>query len=358
MKTHRIGVMVGKFLPLTKGHEVMIDFARSQLDELIIIVSSNDSSASSKGMPSLCERAVIIDGKYGGNNVSVIAVTDTIGDPKSYDLHGTSTDEDFWNKWVEVFSEFAPDATHFVSSDRYGKEAARRLGLKWMPVDPDRQVIDISATKVRDANSSMFTCLGGTKAFRNISDSFKPILAKKFVVVGAESSGKSTVVADLARRFGTSYAPEYGRILSEARDNDLDADDFDDIVSGQHVLNDAAAIASDGIYFVDTEAFTTYLYATVYGVQPSDRIFQMARQETCAGVIFIPPVLNWVDDGTRVMAGSAERQKFYDELVILFEKHKLCGGDTPSMVLSSTDRAERVTEVEDWIYDLADSNNE
>jgi HTH-type transcriptional repressor of NAD biosynthesis genes len=347
MTQHKIGLVLGKFMPLTKGHELMIDFAASQVDDLVVIISSDDSSPAAQNMPKLYARAELMCKRYNQDSVSIIAIPDTFGEPKSVDSHGTSTDEEYLDKWVRLLKLQSPNATHFISSERYGNELAQRMGIKWVPVDPDREVIDISATTVRNSHSVGFVTHDGPTTFAKVSDVFKPILAKKVVVIGAESSGKSTLTRDLAAQFETSYAPEYGRILSEARQNVLDKEDFIDIVTGQHALNDAAAIASTGIYFVDTEAFTTYLFGDVYGLGKIHEIEQMAKNEKFDAIVIIPPVLSWVDDGTRVMPGSAERQKFYDDLVRFFNTYH---ADTPMCVVSSMDRDDRVNEVGEWLY--------
>lgn len=49
------------------------------------------------------------------------------------------------------------------------------------------------------------------------------------VFVGAESTGKSTLVEHLAREYGTMFVPEIGRFVWEEKNGVLDVGDYVDI---------------------------------------------------------------------------------------------------------------------------------
>jgi HTH-type transcriptional repressor of NAD biosynthesis genes len=332
-----IGVTIGKFYPLHKGHELMIEMAASQLDELIVIVSSDEFVTGHRAFDniSLNTRYNIIKKKYAGRNITVLKHVDGIGNPLNFDEHGTATDPAFWDYWLNVFEILAPDATHFVSSDRYGAKAANLMGIKWFAIDPDRELIDISATRIR-ANP--------LKEWKYISREFRPNYVKKVVVVGAESSGKSTLVKDLGKAWNSPAVPEYGRIMTEiVGDNEWDITDFYTIVRRQQAMNYHAAMESEtGIIFIDTEAYTTYLYCIEYLNAKSDTLLKMHQREEFDLVVLVPNNIPWVDDGTRIQSDPKKRNAFINSILI-----KVAPKYGSRMIhIESSGRKERVAELD------------
>jgi nicotinamide riboside kinase len=90
-------------------------------------------------------------------------------------------------------------------------------------------------------------------------------VVEKVVFVGAESTGKSTLVEYLAREFDTVYVPEIGRTVWEQKKGQLNVDDYVDIAV-KHRQAEAEALASANRYlFVDTSALTTLLLGYCFG---------------------------------------------------------------------------------------------
>jgi len=112
------------------------------------------------------------------------------------------------------------------TNDAYGKKLAKLLNADWMPIDTKREMIPISATKIREDTAANWDY---------INKYAKRHFQKRVAVVGPESTGKSTLVKYLANAYkGSSYVTEYGRVLSEVRDNTLTEKDFEAIVLGQN----------------------------------------------------------------------------------------------------------------------------
>ena len=65
----------------------------------------------------------------------------------------------------------------------------------------------------------------------------------RVAVLGAESTGKSTLTQALAARFGTTFAREYGRDVYEREDGTLTPEHFLEIALGHRALEDEAARA-------------------------------------------------------------------------------------------------------------------
>ena len=324
-------------MPLTKGHECMIELAASQLDELYIIVSSTQEQDFSSKL-SLHVRYEIIKKKYAGRNITVIKCVDAIGPPKCADMYGTASEEHFWKYWVDIFRITCPDATHFVSSDRYGAQAAKRLNIEWFAVDPERDLMDITATQVR---------ADPIKHWKYISREFRPHYVKRVVVVGPESAGKSTLVKDLGKAWGSPAVPEYGRTMTtivtspdnKNYSNTWHISDFHKILDRQQAMNTFAAMESDnGFIFIDSDALTTWLYAAEYLNAYSNILKKAYQQEKFDLVVLVKPDIPWVDDGTRTMSDSVKRQRFFN---LLLEHHVIA----EHIILEATDRNERVDEV-------------
>lgn len=90
-------------------------------------------------------------------------------------------------------------------------------------------------------------------------------VAEKVVFVGAESTGKSTLVAHLAREFDTAFVPEIGRYVWEEKKGKLDVGDYLDIAVMQRQAEVEALERARRYLFVDTSALTTLLLGYCFG---------------------------------------------------------------------------------------------
>jgi HTH-type transcriptional repressor of NAD biosynthesis genes len=183
--------------------------------------------------------------------------------------------------------------------------------------------------------------------WRYISREFRRYFAKKIVVVGPESTGKSTLVKDLAQAWNSSYVPEYGRILSEAKKNVLNEADFNLIATRhENMINLAIEESETGLVFIDTEAYTTMLYAEVwfsdaFDDSDFDEVSMRANFSKYHMQILLPPEIPWDDDGTRVMPLEGERVKFYKRLKTFFSDNSA----DDLYEVRSRSRNERVNEI-------------
>ena len=350
-------VILGKFMPLHKGHELMINMALAEFSHVTIIVSSSAWKPDKK-TPGLEERYKIIKKKYEPYNVTVVKHVDLSPTINEMDEHGTViNNEPFWDYWVETVHKIATRATHLVSSDRYGGDLVRRINLryktnmKWVPVDPDRELVPVSATDIRK---------DPFKNWKYISEEFRRFYALKIVVMGPESTGKSTLVKDLAKYWRSGYVPEYGRILSEAQNNNLTVQNFIDIKNRHYEMIEQAIKMSDtGIVFIDTEAFTTFQFLAEYlGLEEREngnaaiKLVAEANASKFDKYILLPPVIPWDDDGTRVMPDKTRREKFYEELEDFLKER-----ERPYHVVTSLGREERVREVSCLLPELVGQDN-
>jgi NadR type nicotinamide-nucleotide adenylyltransferase len=106
------------------------------------------------------------------------------------------------------------------------------------------------------------------------------------VVTGSESTGKTTLAADLAHHYGTIWVPEFARHYvgekSASAGLPLDAGDVERIARGQIAAEDAAVAEARGLLVLDTDLVSTVVYARHY-------------YETC------PP---WIEAAARARLGD------------------------------------------------------
>src|ERR1044072_1792559 len=163
-------------------------------------------------------------------------------------------DEDDPRLWAENSIRrigHAPDLV-FTSED-YGDEFARHLVCEHVRVDSARAAVDISGTRVRRDPLGCWEFL---------EPPVRGFYALRVCLVGAESTGKTTLASALAEHFGTVWVPEYGREYSERKlaeegGYDFRTDEFAHIAARQCEMEDEAARRANRILICDTDAFAT-----------------------------------------------------------------------------------------------------
>jgi len=314
MSNPKVGLTIMKAMPLHRGHELMIEFGSKMMDRLWVVVSGKltDSIPVATRYNWVCEYVE----RNNLRNVGVIYHIDESPAPVNVDENGTVLDPEFQEYWKNEFIRILPHGclplTHFVSSDMYGKTMADLLGIKWLPVDPKREMVNISATLIRNDPVTHFGM---------ISDVAKPYFTRKIAIVGPESSGKSTMIEELADFFGSETVNEYGRTLSEVKGNDMTKEDFLDIMNGQQALIDIVSNkAMSPFVFIDTEAYTTYLFSKIYLGEYMDEILEFGHNQEIDHYIVLSPNVDWVDDGTRVLGDQQKREQFFEEIINILQK--------------------------------------
>ena len=90
---------------------------------------------------------------------------------------------------------------------------------------------------------------------------------KRVCLLGAESTGKSTLAQALAERFGTLWNPEYGRpytLVGRPPDTPWTSWEFTHIARIHCWYEDFLATFAQRVLFSDTDAFTTAVFHEVY----------------------------------------------------------------------------------------------
>lgn len=84
---------------------------------------------------------------------------------------------------------------------------------------------------------------------------------KKIVVIGPESTGKSTLCEQLAQHYGTLWCEEYAREYLNQHGKDYSYDDLLTIAKGQLTLEDqATSQLSKELLFIDTNMYVMQVW--------------------------------------------------------------------------------------------------
>ena len=293
------GLIVGKFYPPHAGHHALIDAAAAACVRVTVVVAP--STRESVPLPLRLEwlRAA------HGPNVHFVGTYDD--HPVDYD------DPAVWDLHMAVFRAAAGCSTvdAVFSSEPYGAELARRFGAVAVTVDLDRAKVPVSGTAIRADPIAHWDMVG---------PDVRAWLTRRVIVVGAESTGTTTMARALARHFRlrggvwarTRWVPEFGRELTSRKLDALrlvrpaatvdevvwDRADFVTVAREQSAAEDAAARGGSPILFGDTDALATTLWEERYLGSGSAEVARLVRTSDLylltddAGVPF-------VDDGLR-----------------------------------------------------------
>ena len=138
----KIGFTIGKFAPLHKGHQYLIEKGIKEMDEFYVIVYETNVI----DIP-LEQRAKWIKELYPEVNILLAK-----NPPSQYGL-----DEESVKIQMDYLKNIIKDipVTHFYNSEPYGKYVARDLNIEEVQVDRLREKYAISGTKIRkDVNEN------------------------------------------------------------------------------------------------------------------------------------------------------------------------------------------------------------
>lgn len=128
-----------------------------------------------------------------------------------------------------------------------------------------------------------------------------PLTPVRVVLLGAESTGKTTLCQALAAAYSTVWVPEYGRQLTEEKMGALAYADHLHIAQQHLKIEDEQLAQARRFLFVDTNAVTTALYSYYYYQRCDPALLQMARdcRTRYAHAVVCQPSIPFEADGWR-----------------------------------------------------------
>ncbi|GAA2370949.1 nicotinamide-nucleotide adenylyltransferase [Dactylosporangium salmoneum] len=272
------GLIVGKFYPPHAGHHHLVDSAARACDEVTVVVAPSTVES----IPLADRLAWLREVHAASPHVRFAGVYDDL--PIDY---GSA---DAWEAHCAVFRAAVGErrVDKVFSSEPYGEELARRFDAEHVPVDPARAAVPVSGTAVR---------ADPVAGWAFLAPPVRAWFARRVVVVGAESTGTTTLTRALATHLRlrggafatTAWVEEYGRTLTSLKMADLApgqgvADlewtraDFVTVAREQNAAEDAAARSGGPILLCDTDSFATAIWEERYLGSASSAVRDAARR--------------------------------------------------------------------------------
>ena len=297
------GFVFGKFLPLHKGHLALFDFAIKNCDKLYVIICFTGKES--------IDHIIRKQWLYQSLNIYPSAELVSFGYDEN-ELPNTSvSSKEVSKKWAAAFKKILPDIDIVFTSEKYGTYLAEYMHIEHLPFDEPRLMVPISGTAIREKPLSNW---------EYIPEQVRPYFLKKICIVGAESTGKTTLTKRLGENYRTAYVPEMAREIIEETDK-CTHDDLLKIAAlhAQQIVS--KTIVSNKFLFVDTnlaitKSYSQFLFNKDLLVEPW---IEEANQFHLH--IFLEPDCDYVQDGTRL--SIIERNKLSDHHKQFFQRSSI-----------------------------------
>lgn len=317
-------VIATKAYPLHYGHIHVINKAREQSTRVTVFVVYGPGES-----PSGVDRAAAVQRTFPDVNVKLVADIGTDDtDPAS---------SVYWGRYAwDIMEDNDFDAV--FGSEPYLYTWAEAMGVEAVMVDTRRTLVPVSGTEIRNDPMANWSY---------IAEEFRPFYLKRVLVVGAESTGKTTLCKKLAQTYSTRFVPEYGRVfVEEYVPEGMDIETIDKRIIFGSILNNQERIAkeielqSHRICFYDTDFFTTMLWYEQWQ-NSEDSLYRLLgeavdREANKWDLVLISTDQHatWDYDGWREQT-SGVRAEFTRRLQLYFDERAENGG-CPYVTLGGT----------------------
>ena len=212
----------------------------------------------------------------------------------------TGWDPDDSRLWAELTRGWLGGAPDVVfTSEAHGEPYARHLRCAHVPVDPARERVPISGSRILAQPLAHLTYL---------EPPVRAYFVPRVALVGAESTGKTTLARALAARCRTVWVREYGRTywdrLLTRGEIACTTADFVHIAEAPARLEDMLARHAERVLLCDTDPFCTGLWHERYLGGDCAPLREAARSRRYALHVLCGDDIPWEDDGTRERAGE------------------------------------------------------
>lgn len=305
---YNVGMYGGSFNPLHMGHVDCIIQAANMCRELFVVLSTGNRRDEIDGR--LRYRWIYQLTKHIGN-VRIITLEDDAETKADYT-------EDYWYSDAEnVKAQVGKHIDVVFCGSDYDENSF------WSRCYPDSELYifqrnGISSTEIRKDPYYHWDQIPGV---------VRPYYVKKVLLMGGESTGKSTLTINLAHRFNTNYIDEAGRDISARSGTDMMmlSEDFTEILI-QHKLNEIKAIEhSNKVLFIDTDTLVTQFYMAF--LEDPNIGKNKALSDAIDGVneydliLYLEPDVEFVQDGDRSEVIRDDRIKYSEQIKDLLRSH-------------------------------------
>lgn len=135
---------------------------------------------------------------------------------------------------------------------------------------------------------------------------------KRIVIIGPESTGKSTLCEQLAAHYHTVWCPEYAREYLLNKGRKYSYDDLLKIAKGQQALEDQLAVRANRYYFIDTNQYVMKVWCEVVFENCHPWILNQIATRPYDLYLLCNVDLPWVKDELREYPDLLMRQRLYN----------------------------------------------
>ncbi|MCU0430997.1 MAG: AAA family ATPase [Cytophagaceae bacterium] len=323
---YRQGLVLGKFMPLHRGHLALIEYALQHCDRVLVLLCVHEGEA----IPASQRMRWLSDCL---ENISRIQLAVLEYDPAQLTNQSVSSEAET-AAWAAVLQEKFPQVDVLVSSEKYGEIVTRYWNIAHLDFDLDRHQIPVSASQIRQQP---------WKYWQYLPEVVRPYYVKKVILLGTESTGKTVLTERLAWHFQTSFVSEAARelvsVTTECRYEDLEKIA---IAHAQAILRKRPS--ANKLLFIDTDHHITQSYSWYLFQRELPLPAWIEEANRGDLYLFLQPDAPYVQDGTRL--SEEERLLLHGYHSRFFNQKKLdCveGKDWETRFLNA------VNEVERWI---------
>ncbi|MBX2947127.1 MAG: AAA family ATPase [Cyclobacteriaceae bacterium] len=295
------GLVIGKFLPIHKGHIALIEFAASQCDEVIVSMSYTPQDPIDPE-----QRFTWIQDLFAHNPAIKPAMVLDNFDDESLPI-GPRTE-----RWAAFIKKTYPPTDVVFSSEPYGEPFATHLGAQHISFDSERKNYPVSGSAVREHPF---------RYWDYIPDNVKPYFVKKICFYGPESTGKSTMAKRMAGHYHTVSVPEVARELITS--NEFNREDIIMIGRKQTERIFKQLRQANKLLFCDTDLITTQIYSRHYLKVVPPILYEFEKMVQYDQYFLFDIDVPWVSDGLRDLGEEKQRRNMFELFKDELERRKI-----------------------------------
>lgn len=313
---YQTGVYFGRFLPPHRGHLYQIIEASTKCQNLIVVISDNAEQTralcEADGLPEISYR---LRKQWFSQQVQDMPHIQV----RVLDESDIPVYPEGWQEWSKRMREVvcAPIDAFFVGDLSYSETLASYFPeAKVELFDPSRTRYPISATEIRK------NILGN---WHYILGAARPFFAKKVLIAGTESCGKTTLTKCLAKLYNTSWSEEVGRYYARdylGNDETIYTDeDFGRIAHIQYEQDYHALRSANKVCFFDTDATYTDYFSELYMGHHNELVEKYIDHTRYDRLFYLMPDVRWVADGQRLNGDEDRRRILNDRLLQMYRDY-------------------------------------
>jgi HTH-type transcriptional regulator, transcriptional repressor of NAD biosynthesis genes len=290
------GLVFGKFMPLHRGHELLIERAVEASGVVTVVVYDSSPPGEYPAMP------IDLRARWIAELFPDIEAVVPLPDPRRDANDGDDP------RHAELYTgqlAFLGQFERVFSGEPKYERFAQLIAAEHVVVEEARSV-PISGTAIRED-------VYGYRAW--LDPHVYATLIRKIAIVGTESTGKTTLAQELARRLDTLWAHEYGRELWVDQGGGASFADYLKIARTQQRREEELRRDARRFLFCDTTPWTTLHWCLWMHGTADPRVFELADRTMNDYTWFVcADDFPWVQDGSREM-GDGQARRFQEQQV-------------------------------------------